>query len=55
MVHHRRRRSSGGGGRRSTAVLSAADDPGYMSRKIRKFRADKFDTRKRNKRKFWLV
>ena len=26
------------------------NDPGYMSRKIRKFRADKFDTR--NKRKF---
>ena len=28
-------------------------DPGYMSRKIRKFRTDKFGTW--NKRKFWLM
>ena len=38
---------SGGGGGRETV------DPGYMSRKIRKFRTDKFDTW--NKRKFWLM
>ena len=38
-------------GRRRRAPFSLSD-PGYMSRKIRKFRKDKFDTR--NKRKFWL-
>ena len=32
------------------APAERVDDPGYMSRKIRKFRTDKFDTK--NNRKF---
>ena len=35
---------------RCAAAVSISATPGYMSRKIRKFRTDKFDTR--NKRKF---
>ena len=34
-------------------LREAITDPVYMSRKIRKFRTDKFDTW--NKRKFWLM
>ena len=34
-------------------LVSSHSDPGYMSRKIRKFRTDKFDTW--HKRKFWLL
>ena len=40
-------------GSRSPRHLARATDPVYMSRKIRKFRTDKFDTW--NKRKFWLM
>ena len=36
--------------RTGTVQPALTSDPGYMSRKIRKFRTDKFDTR--NKRKF---
>ena len=32
------------GGIAGLEVTAADDDPGYMSRKIRKFRTDKFDT-----------
>ena len=42
------RRLRGGAGSSSGII-----DPVYMSRKIRKFRTDKFDTW--NKRKFWLM